>query len=136
MQSRVSSIEDLGPDGIRLTFGDGSTVVVDLVIGADGIRSVVRDCAWSDYQLKFTGTTIWRVLVPFEAEKHLDSKFDTTSWYHGPTSHVYVSPVGEGLWEIAARAWQDPAIHSADKRTWGVPVANDVVESHFTVSIP
>jgi salicylate hydroxylase len=48
---------------------------------------------------------------------------------------VYFSPVGEGLWEIAARAWHDPSTHSASKVSWGVPVANAHVESHFTVSV-
>lgn len=41
--------------------------------------------------------------------------------------------MGEGLWEIACRAWHDPATHSASKVSWGVPVDNAHVESHFTV---
>ena len=65
--------------------------------------------------------------------KDLDPRFETTGWWHTPTTHVYFSPVGEGLWEIAARAWHNPAIHSASKVSWGVPVANEHVESHFTV---
>src|SRR3954466_10012159 len=31
-----------GPDGVRMTFADGSTAEADVVIGADGIRSAVR----------------------------------------------------------------------------------------------
>lgn len=120
--------------GVRLNFADGSNSIADLVIGADGIRSVVRDSSWDDYTLKFTGTTIWRVLLPYDAVKDLDPRFATTAWWHGPTTHVYFSPVGEGLWEIAARAWQDPEVHSASKVTWGTPVTNEAVESHFTVS--
>jgi salicylate hydroxylase len=67
--------------------------------------------------------------------KDLDPRFETTAWWHTPTTHVYFSPVGEGLWEIAARAWHDPSTHSASKVSWGVPVANAHVESHFTVSV-
>lgn len=66
--------------------------------------------------------------------KDLDPRFGITGWWHTPTTHVYFSPVGEGLWEIAARAWHDPAVHSASKVSWGVPVANEHVESHFMVS--
>ena len=94
---------------------------------------MVRDTAWPDYEIKFTGTTIWRALVRREDLKSLDPRFGTTGWWHTPTTHVYFSPVGEGLWEIATRAWHDPAVHSASKVSWGVPVANDHVESHFTV---
>ena len=65
----------------------------------------------------------------------LDPRFGTTGWWHTPTAHDYFSPVGDGLWEIATRAWHDPAIHSASKVSWGVPVANEHVESHFTVGL-
>ncbi|PPJ57741.1 hypothetical protein CBER1_00021 [Cercospora berteroae] len=129
--TKVASIEDLGQEGVLLGFTDGSEAVADLVVGADGIRSVVRDAAWRDYELKFIGTTIWRTLLPWDAVRDLDPRFATTAWWHTPTTHVYFSPVGEGLWEIAARAYQDPAIHAADKHSWGVPVTNEVVESHF-----
>lgn len=94
---------------------------------------VVRDAAWPDYKINFTGTTIWRALLPWKDVKDLDPRFEITGWWHTPTTHVYFSPVGEGLWEIAARAWHDPAIHSASKVSWGIPVDNTHVESHFTV---
>ena len=131
---KVIRLDNLGPAGVRLAFSDGSSSVVDLVVGADGIRSVVRDAVWSDYRLDFTGTTIWRVLLPTDAIKDLDPRFMTTGWWHGPTTHVYFSPGGNNLWEIAARAWQDPVVHGAEKVSWGTPVQNEVVEAHFTVS--
>ncbi|EKG16953.1 hypothetical protein MPH_05778 [Macrophomina phaseolina MS6] len=99
------------------------------------VSKVVRDTAWPDYEIKFTGTTIWRTLLPWDAVKDLDPRFEISGWWyvrslssrrteeltlsftlrHTPTTHVYFSPVGEGLWEIAARAWHDPAVHSASK---------------------
>lgn len=133
---RATALQDLGVGGVRLSFADGTTSTVDLVVGADGIRSVVRDAAWSNYQLRFTGTTIWRALIPWDSVKDLDERFATTAWWHTPTTHVYFSLVGDGMWEIAARAYQDPAVHGADKHSWGVPVSNEVVESHFRVSFP
>ncbi|KAH6620519.1 putative FAD-binding monooxygenase [Boeremia exigua] len=136
LSKRLLRIEDRGTAGVELHFRDGSTAIADLVVGADGIRSVVRDTAWSDYQIKFTGTTIWRALLPWEEVKDLDARFETTGWWHTPTTHVYFSPVGEGLWEIAARAWHDPAVHSASKVSWGIPVDNVHVESHFKEYLP
>lgn len=47
--------------------------------------------------------------------KDLDPRFEITAWWHTPTTHVYFSHIGDGLWEIAARAWDDPATHSAGK---------------------
>ncbi|KAI0384480.1 FAD/NAD(P)-binding domain-containing protein [Hypomontagnella monticulosa] len=136
LSKRLVRMVDKGKEGIELYFEDGTIAIADLVVGADGIRSVVRDTAWPDYEIKFTGTTIWRTLMSWGDVKDLDPRFGITGWWHTPTTHVYFSPVGEGLWEIASRAWQDPATHSADKKSWGVPVENAYVESHFTEYLP
>lgn len=133
---KLVRLNDLGASGVELAFADGSTAIADLVVGADGIRSAVRDSVWPDYRLAFTGTTIWRVLLPVDSIKDLDPRFMETGWWHGPTTHVYFSPVGEGKWEIAARAWQDPVVHGSSKVSWGTPVENEVVEANFTVSVP
>jgi salicylate hydroxylase len=133
---KLERIEDLGEAGVRLNFVDGSIDTADLLVGADGICSVVRDCAWPEYPLKFTGTTIWRALLPRNELKGLDSRFDITGWWHLPSSHVWFSPVSEEYSEIAAREYQDPEIHSARKSTWGVPITNEYVESHFTEYLP
>ena len=77
---RVAAIKDGGTNGVELFFADGSKVEgIDLVVGADGIRSVVRDSAWTDYQLKFTGTTIWRTLLPWDDVRGLG--LNTTAWW-------------------------------------------------------
>ncbi|KAI0894114.1 FAD/NAD(P)-binding domain-containing protein [Annulohypoxylon nitens] len=136
LSKRLVRIVDKNHEGVELYFEDGTTATADLVVGADGIRSVVRDTAWPNYEINFTGTTIWRTLLPWDDVKDLDPRFEITGWWHTPTTHVYFSPVGEGLWEIASRAWQDPEVHSADKKSWGVPVENSHVESYFTEYLP
>ncbi|KAI1490227.1 hypothetical protein F5X96DRAFT_637401 [Biscogniauxia mediterranea] len=136
LSKKLVRMFDLGDVGVELHFQDGSTTTADLVVGADGIRSVVRDTAWPGYEIKFTGTTIWRTLLPWDDVKDLNPTFKITGWWHSPTTHVYFSPVGDGLWEIASRAWHDPAIHGASKVSWGVPVDNAHVESHFTEYLP
>jgi len=40
LNKRLVSVEDLDDEGVRLRFEDGREERVDLVIGADGIRSV------------------------------------------------------------------------------------------------
>ncbi|KAK7992325.1 hypothetical protein PG988_001119 [Apiospora saccharicola] len=136
LSKKLARMVDAGDQGVELHFKDGTPAQADLVVGADGIRSVVRDTAWPSYDIAFTGTTIWRTLLPVEAVRDLDPRFQLTGWWHSPTTHVYFSPVGDGLWEIAARAYHDPATHSASKVSWGVPVTNAHVESHFGDMLP
>lgn len=47
-----------------LRFDDGSDEAVDLVIGADGIGSVVRTTINSDAENKYAGYVAWRGLIP------------------------------------------------------------------------
>ncbi|KAK3374731.1 putative FAD-binding monooxygenase [Podospora didyma] len=136
LSKKLVKVVDQNLAGVELHFEDGTVGLADLVVGADGIRSVVRDTAWPEYEIKFTGTTIWRALLAWDEVVALDERFATTGWWHSPTTHVWFSPVGEGLGEIAARAWHDPKIHSASKVSWGVPVTKEHVESHFTEYLP
>lgn len=140
--AKMTHLNGSGDGGVELTFADGTVVTADLVVGADGIRSVVRDSAWPAYEISFTGTTIWRALLPLadleaaNADDDNEKRFTQTGWWHLPQSHIYLSPVGQGLGEVAARETQDPAVHGASKVVWGVPVTNEHVESHFQDYLP
>ncbi|KAK8084499.1 hypothetical protein PG997_005770 [Apiospora hydei] len=133
LSKKLSKLVDAGDEGLELHFKDNTTARADLVIGADGIRSAVRDAAWPDYSIAFTGTTIWRTLLPIQTIQDLDPRFRLTGWWHTPTTHVYFSPVGEGLWEIAARARGAAA---GQKVSWGICVTNAHVEAHFGDMLP
>lgn len=47
LSKRLEQVEDLGDDGVRLYFADGAIQTADLVVGADGIRSVRPRCSVS-----------------------------------------------------------------------------------------
>jgi 2-polyprenyl-6-methoxyphenol hydroxylase-like FAD-dependent oxidoreductase len=52
-------------DSVEVVFTDGARGSYDLVIGADGIHSTVRELVWGPgLQPRFTGQTIWRVTLP------------------------------------------------------------------------
>ena len=49
---------------VRLHFDNRQTRDVDLVIGADGIRSVVRDAVQGKQEPRYSGYTCWRGICP------------------------------------------------------------------------
>jgi 2-polyprenyl-6-methoxyphenol hydroxylase-like FAD-dependent oxidoreductase len=63
--ARVSmgvTVKDLqnSPDGVRVTLSDGRTDSYDLVVGADGIRSSVRQMLFGQVEPQYTGHGVWR----------------------------------------------------------------------------
>lgn len=59
---KLVDIVDNG-DNATLTFANGETVTADLVIGADGIRSLVRQKLFSDKEPVFQRTHAYRIVI-------------------------------------------------------------------------
>ena len=49
--------------GVDVSFADGSTGTYDLVVGADGIRSSIRQIVFEDVRPRHLGLVSWRFLV-------------------------------------------------------------------------
>lgn len=52
--------------GVTARFEDGREATGDLLIGADGLRSVVRETLFGPAKPNYAGYTAWRAVVPFE----------------------------------------------------------------------
>src|SRR6185437_15818562 len=59
---RLTGIEERD-DRIMLAFANGTQVEADTVIGADGVRSVIRRSLYGDDNPTYTGQMVWRVLL-------------------------------------------------------------------------
>jgi 6-hydroxynicotinate 3-monooxygenase len=59
----LQSVEDTGSD-VRLTFADGSVEVADLVIGADGVNSKIREHLLGAEPPRYTGYVAHRAVFP------------------------------------------------------------------------
>lgn len=68
-------------------FADGAEIEADIVIGADGIHSAVRESLFGPDIPHFTGCVCWRGLVPVEALGGDTIAPGLTQWW-GPHGHV------------------------------------------------
>ena len=90
LSTTITSIEP-GADTVNVTLSDGSTAKYDLVVGADGLHSKVRDLAFPRMpQPFFTGQTVWRVTLP-----RPDEISDGIAMFYGPRNKVGCSPVAD-----------------------------------------
>jgi salicylate hydroxylase len=68
-------------------FVDGSEFEADLIVGADGVRSVIREQLWGQEAANYTGHMCWRALV--NVDKHpLPFVSPDSSFWMGPKGHV------------------------------------------------
>jgi salicylate hydroxylase len=59
---RLTGLSERG-DSTVLDFANGAKVQADIVIGADGVRSVVRQSLYGDDNPSYTGQMVWRALL-------------------------------------------------------------------------
>lgn len=90
---RVDAIEDNG-DTALLRFSDGSSVTADVVVGADGIHSQVRQVIAAD-RPRFSGQSIYRALIPMSRGPSLFEEPKVVLWL-GPGRHCVSYPVSAG----------------------------------------
>ncbi|MBL3702151.1 NAD(P)-binding protein [Sulfitobacter sp. BDSS02] len=83
--------------GVKLTFGDGTTRNFDLVVGADGIHSVVRTALWGEDDPTFTGLVSYRSVFPKEVAKDLTDLDAFTKWWgQTPQKQIVTFPLTRG----------------------------------------
>ncbi len=75
---------DDGDKGVTLSFEDGTTAQADIVIGADGINSTVREAFLGPEEPRYTGFVAHRAIFPASM---LDKPIphDLTKWWAGET---------------------------------------------------
>ena len=73
--------------GVELRFADGTTAGADLVVGADGVHSVVRPHVAGEVRGKYSGTVGYRGLVPVEDMPSLPDPTPLQFWA-GPGRHL------------------------------------------------
>ncbi|MFI6564360.1 FAD-dependent monooxygenase [Streptomyces sp. NPDC050534] len=91
---RCTSVE-AAPDDVLLNFADGSHAQADVVIGADGVHSVVRGALARRTRPQYSGVCAFRTLVPAHAAPAFALRPAQTIWL-GPGRHFVHYPIGGG----------------------------------------
>ena len=74
---------------VALAFADGSTATADVVIGADGVHSLVREHVGITDRPRFIGRVAYRTTFPAALLKAVDPGPSRTKWW-GPDRHIVI----------------------------------------------
>jgi salicylate hydroxylase len=131
---RVERI-DQDADGVALHFADGSRADGRLLIGGDGIKSVVRDHVIGAQAPRFTGDASWRLMVAME-QLPAEHRQDSVDIWVGPGKHAVTYPLRRGevlnmVGCVEQRSWDSDSWISrapweeldADFRDWNDSIA-------------
>ena len=99
-------------EGVELRLKNGQSIRGDALIGADGVRSVVRNTLWGPTDPEFSGMVTWRSLIPMEnLPEHMQTPVGST-WI-GPGGHVVTYPLHKSrimnfVATMEGRSWNHP----------------------------
>ena len=125
----VPSDIDLAEDRVRVRTDDGTTLEADVLIGADGVRSVVRDACLPDAELVDTGTAVWSHWVP----SGVDVPTGFTEQWGEDGRALLIAPIAEGhMASLAAPAPKErlgaPLTSLREQAAAGGPLLSHIVD--------
>jgi len=129
VNSRVEAVT-LNEDGCAVRTTDGRRFEAAALIGADGVRSVVRDVIVGDHP-RVSGHVVYRAVVPADKMPG-ELKWNAPVVWAGPNCHLVHYPIRGGeQYNLVV------TFHSRERETWGVTAGSrDEVLSYFSAIHP
>ena len=125
IDSRVATLEQQSDDKVSVTTEKGKSYVFDLVIGADGVGSVVRRKLFPDVEPKPpTGNCAYRAIIPFDevrkdplTRKLVEDKDGnlrrTMEVWMAPTGYIISYPISDAKdFNMVLSHFRDPPVSS------------------------
>jgi salicylate hydroxylase len=114
---------------VKLDFANGGSAEVDIVVGADGVRSLVRQFIAGEDRAAYSGTSAFRGIVPVRDLPSLPDPQALQFWM-GPNAHLLHYAIGTSGLDINFFAVvEEPKTWTHEN--WVAPVAPDEAAASF-----
>ena len=128
LDARCTAVSALGNMAVAC-FADGRDVEADVVVGADGISSAVRESLFGAQPARYTQQMAWRCIVPIDCvpteigpDRSVRIGHDEYVGWIGPDGHVICYPIRGGeLYNIFAGHVSEDWV----EESWSVPSSVD-----------
>jgi salicylate hydroxylase/6-hydroxynicotinate 3-monooxygenase len=85
---KLTTVTARGPR-TELSFANGREIEAELVIGADGVHSLIREHVVGPDQARFTGRVAYRTTYPLSLLRGVEMTTSRTKWW-GPDRHIVI----------------------------------------------
>lgn len=132
LDHRLTGLEERR-EGVVLGFANGATREADLVIGADGVHSLLRRTLYGQDNPAYTGQMVWRALLPGR---------DISPEILGPTGHVQWLGLGRHFFGYYLRGREVVNIVTQEdtdewvEEGWSIPGDPDAMRASFPQTEP
>jgi salicylate hydroxylase/6-hydroxynicotinate 3-monooxygenase len=127
LNHRLVGLEPLATGRVRLAFANGSNVVADAVVGADGVNSVVRRFLFGESEPRFAGRIAYRTVFPASLLKGV-ALDECVKWW-GEDRHIVMYPVKPDRSEVYFVTSQPDPEFSAE--SWSAEGDVEVLRAAF-----
>lgn len=93
---------------LDIKFVDGTKATADILLGADGIHSPVRQFFVPTSGTKWTGWVTFRSVFPLSHISHIPNLPDEASHFWGPDRTLFLSILGKDLFTVVGSYQSDP----------------------------
>jgi salicylate hydroxylase len=114
---------------VQLDFANGNSAEVDILVGADGQRSIVRPYVVGEERAAYSGTSGFRGIVPVRVLPSLPDPHALQFWM-GPNAHLLHYPIGPSGSDINFLAVVEGPLSWAHEN-WVAPVTHDEAITAF-----
>ncbi|KAJ3525656.1 hypothetical protein NM208_g11544 [Fusarium decemcellulare] len=120
LSKKLVDVEKLPSGRVIIRFEDGHTDEIDLLVAADGIRSVVRSFTFPSHKIKYNGQSAYRTIISKSDVKALGTIPESSVfWQNLGGKYIFTSPLGGNDFEVTARIGR-PA-EGQEHVSWGRP---------------
>ncbi|KAH7376655.1 hypothetical protein B0T11DRAFT_314923 [Plectosphaerella cucumerina] len=120
LSARLVGLEKLSNGQVKISFDDGSTDQVDLLVAADGIRSPVRSIVFPEHKIKYNGQSAYRTIIPTSVVKAaVDIPHNSVFWQNLGGRYIFTCPLGGDDFEVTARLGRPT--EGQEHVSWGRP---------------
>jgi 6-hydroxynicotinate 3-monooxygenase len=113
LDHRLTSLEQRADGSVKLDFANGVIAEADVVVGADGVHSLVKEVLFGTEQPNVTGRVAYRTVFP-SALLNGYAIGDCTKWW-GPDRHIviyYVKPDRSEVYFVTSQPEPDFTVES------------------------